>query len=146
MCSEALHQAVNIVQVLREVKRVLKPGGQFVAIREPIWPLVRLKSRAKRSNPAEKRKGEDLYTLAHYKELFKQAALPLRVKSVNLSRGFKYYMNKVVNGFTHARYAFIGRKPTSPTPLRTFKPGAKTLLPRPLAAGRRRVRTNTTRH
>src|SRR6267378_823619 len=60
MCSEALHQAVNIVQVLREVKRVLKPGGQFVAIREPVWPLVKLKSRAKRSNPTGKRSGDNL--------------------------------------------------------------------------------------
>ena len=29
---------------LKEVYRVLKPGGQLVAIREPVWPLVRMKS------------------------------------------------------------------------------------------------------
>ena len=45
--SAVLHQAANIVQVLREAKRVLKPGGQFIAIREPVWPLVKIKSRAK---------------------------------------------------------------------------------------------------
>ena len=44
--SAVLHQATNIVQVLREAKRVLKPGGQFIAIREPVWPLVKIKSRA----------------------------------------------------------------------------------------------------
>src|SRR3982750_2969450 len=38
-----LHRASNIVQVLREAKRVLKPGGQYVGIREPIWPLVKIK-------------------------------------------------------------------------------------------------------
>jgi SAM-dependent methyltransferase len=47
VCSAVLHRAANIVQVLREAKRVLKPGGQFVAIREPVWPLVKIKSRAK---------------------------------------------------------------------------------------------------
>ena len=50
------------------------------------------------------------YTLSDYKEFFKQAGFPLEVKRVNLSRGFKYYVNKMVNGLTHARYAFIGTK------------------------------------
>ena len=50
------------------------------------------------------------YTLAHYKESFKQAALPLELKRVNLSHGFKYFMDEMVNGLTHARYAFIGIK------------------------------------
>ena len=53
---------------------------------------------------------EHFYTLADYKEFFKQAALPLAVKRVNTSSGFKYYVNAVVNGLTHARYAFIGTK------------------------------------
>jgi hypothetical protein len=50
------------------------------------------------------------YTLADYKEFFRQASLPLEVKKVNLAQGFKYYLNEVVNGLTHARYAFIGSK------------------------------------
>src|SRR5262249_11380171 len=62
VCSAALHQAVNMVQVLREVKRVLKPGGQFVAIREPVWPLVKLKSRGQRPRKGAGR--ENHYTLA----------------------------------------------------------------------------------
>ena len=53
---------------------------------------------------------ERFYTLADYKEFFRQAALPMEVRRVNLSRGFKYYVNKVVNGLTHARYAFVGIK------------------------------------
>lgn len=105
VCSAVLAHATNVVQVLREAKRVLKPGGRFVAIREPVWPRVKLRSRLKRKSDARLH-----YTLAHYKELFKQAALPLEVKPVNFSRGFKYYVNKVVNGLTHARYAFIGIK------------------------------------
>jgi ubiquinone/menaquinone biosynthesis C-methylase UbiE len=105
VCSAVLVHAVNVVQVLREAKRMLKSGGRFVAIREPILPLAKLKSRAKKDQgrPAT-------YTLGHYKELFKQAALPLEVKPVNLSSGFKYYLNKMVNGLTHARYVFVGTK------------------------------------
>jgi hypothetical protein len=53
---------------------------------------------------------ERFYTLSDYREFFKQAALPFEVKRVNLSSGFRYYVNKVVNGLTHARYAFIGTK------------------------------------
>jgi ubiquinone/menaquinone biosynthesis C-methylase UbiE len=109
--SAVLHHAENIVQVLREAKRVLKPGGQFVAVREPVWPLVKLKSRTKMLETLVAT-GIDkhFYTLADYREFFRQAALPLEVKRVNLSHGFKYYVNEVVNGFTHARYAFIGSK------------------------------------
>ena len=105
VCSAVLVHAVNVVQVLREAKRVLKNGGQFVAIREPVPALAEMQPRAKRIQ-----KKTASYSLGHYKELFKQAALPLEVKSVSLSSGLKYYLNKMVNGLTHARYVFIGTK------------------------------------
>ena len=106
-----LYDATNIVQVLRESKRLLKPGGQFVAIREPVWPLVKIKSRAKMVEKLVATGINDrFYTLSDYKEFFKQAGLPLVVKRVNVSSGFKYYVNAVVNGLTHARYAFIGTR------------------------------------
>ena len=109
--SAVLHHATNIVQVLREAKRVLKPGGQFVAVREPVWPLVRIKSRSRMvAKLVTTGINERFYTLADYREFFKQASLPMEVKRVNLSQGFKYYVNQVVNGLTHARYAFIGKK------------------------------------
>jgi len=111
VCSAVLHHAANIVQTLRQAKRVLKPGGQLVAIREPVWPLMKLRSRAKaRARLAAAGVADPFYTLADYREFFARAGLPLEVRRVNLSRGFKYYVNKVVNGLTHARYAFVGTK------------------------------------
>ena len=109
--SAVLHQAANIVQVLREAKRVLKPGGQFIAIREPVWPLVKMRSRAKMMAKLVATGVNDrFYTLSDYKELFKQAALPCEARRVSLASGFRYYMDKMVNGLTHARYAFIATK------------------------------------
>jgi ubiquinone/menaquinone biosynthesis C-methylase UbiE len=111
VCSATLHDSANIVQVLREAKRLLKWGGQFVAIREPVWPLVKIKSRSKMiAKLVATGVNERFYTLGDYKEFFRQAGLPLEIKRVNISTGFKYYFNAVVNGLTHARYAFIGTK------------------------------------
>ncbi len=129
VCSEALRDAANLVQVLREVKRVLKPGARFVAIREPVWPLVKLKSRSKMVQKLVATGINDrFYTLSNYKEFFKQAGLPVEVKRVNISTGFKYFFNAMVNGLTHARYAFIARKKPEPQRMR-FATSPK--VPRP---------------
>jgi ubiquinone/menaquinone biosynthesis C-methylase UbiE len=115
VCSAVLNDAANIVQVLREAKRLLKPGGKFVAIREPVWPLVKIKSRSRMlARLVATGVNERFHTLSDFEEFFRQAALPLEVKRVNISSGFKYYFNAVVNGLTHARYAFIGTKKSPP--------------------------------
>jgi SAM-dependent methyltransferase len=109
--SAVLHQAANIVQVLRETKRVLKPGGQFISIREPVWPLVKIKSRAKIiAKLVATGVNDRFYSLSDYKEFFKQASMPCEAVRVSLASGFRYYMDKMVNGLTHARYAFIATK------------------------------------
>ncbi|TSA41299.1 MAG: class I SAM-dependent methyltransferase [Verrucomicrobiales bacterium] len=109
VCSDALHHSANMLRVLREVKRVLKPGGTFIAIREPVRPLVKLKSRKGKTSETTSLPG---CALSEYRDYFEAAGLKLTVKRVVLSRGFKYYFDKVVNGFTHARYAFVATKST----------------------------------
>jgi ubiquinone/menaquinone biosynthesis C-methylase UbiE len=111
VCADALHRAVNMLRVLREVRRVLKPGGKFVAIREPVRPLVRFRSRSPRTMRSGTSANAGL-TRTDYQDLFNHAGLKLEIKRVTLSRGFKYYFDKVVNGLTHARYAFVGTKTT----------------------------------
>jgi ubiquinone/menaquinone biosynthesis C-methylase UbiE len=112
--SAVLQHATNIIQALREVKRVLKPSGRFAAIREPVWPLMSRKTHAKKKAATPGPGGLELrhYSLGQYREFFKQADLPLEVKRVNLAHGFKYFFGQMVNGLTHARYAFVGTKRT----------------------------------
>ncbi len=115
VCSSVLHYSENIVQVLREAKRVLKPGGQFVALREPIWPLVNVRSRSRMMAKLIATGYNDrFYTLSDYKEFFKQAGFKVQFQRVNVSTGFRYYLNQVVNGLTHARYVFIATKTKPP--------------------------------
>ena len=114
-CSAVLHHAVNIVAVLKEARRVLKLGGRIVAIREPVWPLVKFKSRSRtQARLVEAGVNEHLYTLSEYRDFFSQAGLKLDAKRVNLSTGVKYLFNEVVNGLTHARYAFVATKSAIP--------------------------------
>lgn len=111
VCSAVLHHAVNMVLVLREAKRVLKPGGKLVAIREPVWPLMKLKSRSKTQDRLVKAGvNEHFYTLSEYRDFFARAGFKLDARRVNLSQGLKYYFDQVVNGLTHARYVFVATK------------------------------------
>lgn len=109
VCADALNRAVNMLRVLREVRRVLKPGGKFVAIREPVRPLVRFRPTGQRTARSGPPASLGL-TRADYRELFTHAGLKLEIKRVTLSSGFKYYFDKAVNGLTHARYALVGTK------------------------------------
>jgi SAM-dependent methyltransferase len=111
VCSAVIHHAVDVGRLLREVHRVLKNSGQFIAIREPVWPLVRLQSRSKTQERLVKAGvNEHMYTLPEYKKFFADAGFDLSVKSVNLATGWKYWFNMLVNGLTHARYAFVATK------------------------------------
>jgi hypothetical protein len=87
---------------------VLKPGGWFVAVREPVLPLVKWKSTARRL--AKPVLPGHTYTLADYQEFYSLAGFELVPKRLNLADGFKYYFDEVINGLTHARYVFLAAK------------------------------------
>lgn len=111
VCSAGLHRAVNLPQLLWEARRVLKPGGQFISIREPVCPFVRQSPTAgRRTGLISAHDRKPLYTLSEYKEFFRRAGLVVQARRVNLASGLKYYFNEAVNGLTHARYAFLASK------------------------------------
>lgn len=126
VCAAVLNHTVNIVAALREAKRVLKPGGKFVAVREPVKPLLKFRSRAKTPD-ASTRAGRRLYSREEYERFFTAAGFEVEFKRVNLASGMKYYFNKMFNGLTHARYAIIARKPVRPG----AKPEPKLLSAKP---------------
>lgn len=70
VCDAVLHHADNLVAVLRESWRKLKPGGWFVALREPTISSLRLK------DPVfHIRYPEDGTAMYYYKEGWKSAFL-----------------------------------------------------------------------
>jgi SAM-dependent methyltransferase len=121
VCAAVLNRTVNIASALREAKRVLKPGGCFVAVREPV--KSRLKLDTKRAVAERAQTGRRLYTLDEYGRFFAAAGLPVEFKPVHLSSGLKFFFTQMFNGLTHARYALIARKPVRP---RSAKPEPKT--------------------
>lgn len=108
VCAAVLHNAMNLLVLLREVRRVLKPGGQLVAVREPVKPLVRWRSgRGAVAGTASKRMKSPLYSRADYEDVFERAGFKLDVSRVSLASGLRYYFDAMVNGLTHARYVFV---------------------------------------
>lgn len=109
VCSAVLHHAVDMAAVLREAARVMKPSGRFVAIREPVWPLFKRRSGSRmQARLIEAGVNEHMYTLKEYAAFFAAGGLRFEAHPVSLAGGLKYYYDRVVNGLTHARYAFLG--------------------------------------
>ena len=120
VCAAVLGRITNIVSVLREARRVLKPGGRFVSVREPVKPIFKLRS-------APQPGAGNLYSRDDYERFFAAAGFEVEFKRVNLSAGMKYYFEKMFNGLTHARYALVARKASRPSAKPEVKVAKKAL-------------------
>lgn len=77
-CRAVLHHAVNLDRLCSEVARVLRPGGRFIATREPV--LTREDDRAifLESHPLHRLfGGENAYRLATYRSAIEAAGLTI---------------------------------------------------------------------
>jgi|GEM_PF-730904 len=110
VCSATLHEAVDLVGVLREVRRVLKPGGRLVAVREPRpgrWSRGRLDwsssgGVARRLRP---------YTRAEYEAFFRAAGLRLLEKPSWSGGTWRAYVNGLWEGITRNAFVFVAERP-----------------------------------
>ena len=122
VCNAVLHDAMNLLQLLSEVRRVLKPGGQLVAVREPVKPLVPWPAGGGTMAQRDARRlKEPLYSRADYLEVFDRAGFSAKVRRVSLASGLKYYFDNMVNGLTHARYVFVATRKERVLPARPKK-------------------------
>lgn len=113
----ALHHSSNICRLLNECKRVLKPSGVLVAIREPILPSVEpLKTYRKLFfGRKEKKKGdiENIYAWKQWKKIFEEAGFSLAIFESFLNTTKKERLIKklgFLNGLLFCRYYFVAKK------------------------------------
>jgi ubiquinone/menaquinone biosynthesis C-methylase UbiE len=85
VCDAVLHHADNLVAVLRESHRVLKPGGWFVALREPSISNLRLKVPQFHS-----RYPEDGTAQYYYRDGWKSAFLNGWFKNIKICNFMEY--------------------------------------------------------
>jgi ubiquinone/menaquinone biosynthesis C-methylase UbiE len=107
-----LHHAVSLDAVLAEVFRVLKPGGQHVAIREMITPPLWFK----RTSSTRRRLiaagvTENMYPMKEWRAAFEKAGFSFRARRVNLKTNWLARLNEwLFNGLFHCRYVLLGAK------------------------------------
>jgi ubiquinone/menaquinone biosynthesis C-methylase UbiE len=112
----ALHHSNDISRLLNECKRVLRPLGFLVAIREPILPRVEpLKTYRKLSfGRREKKKGdiENIYSQQQWKKFFEEAGFSLDIFESFLDTTKKERLIKklgFLNGLIFSRHFFVGK-------------------------------------
>jgi ubiquinone/menaquinone biosynthesis C-methylase UbiE len=101
----ALRHGMILPLLLKECARVLKPGGSFIAVREPMSPLAKDKARSK---PAVTE--ATVHTVAECEALFARAGFAVKVHDLKLAGRWRYHYDRLVKGVVHARYAIVGTK------------------------------------
>ena len=120
VCDAALHHAEDLHQLLEEVRRVLKPFGIFVALREPMLPSLELLRAWKRLTFGlwERIRGdiENTYTKEEWLSNFKKAGLILQIGEYFLDTTPKERFIGLLrrfNGFLFSRYFFTAKSISS---------------------------------
>jgi ubiquinone/menaquinone biosynthesis C-methylase UbiE len=112
----SLHHSDDIHRLLEECKRILKPSGFLVAIREPILPRVEpLKTYRKLTfGLKEKRKGEieNIYSWEQWKNNFEKSGFSLDIFECFLDTTAKERLikkSRIFNGLLFCRYFFVAK-------------------------------------
>ena len=111
----ALHHATDLSHMLKEIKRVLKPGGIIIAIREPVLPTWRPWCKDK-FGEHDKANGitENIYSLKEWKIYFNSAGLetkmiPFMPKSTLYRRLLQPLM--IFNNQLLGHFIMVAKKP-----------------------------------
>lgn len=123
----AIHHSKTPQVLLKEIRRVLRPDGVFIAIREPIlpsFPVIGL-WRLLTFGLKERLRGEieKIYSLGKWLELFNSTGLGLEIRECLLDTTKKEKLIKKFkqfNGLLFNRYLFIARKQIYCNPKRSL--------------------------
>ncbi len=113
LCDASLHHAGNLSVLLKEIYRVLKSKGFFVAIREPVKPLIFWRKFGE--NEIAKGATENIYRKEEWRKCFSEAGLRLEIVA-DFSKGdaktflFKLPPLNLLNGIVFSRCHFFAAK------------------------------------
>lgn len=102
----ALRHGMIVPLLLKECSRVLKPGGSFIAVPEPLRPLAGEKSGGRAGAESK------VHTVPECEALFTRAGFAVKVRDLKLAGRWRYHYDRLVKGVVHARYAIVGTKPS----------------------------------